>query len=70
MKLLILSISLLFFNSSTNASDVYVCVSKTATKYHLSESSKGLSACIHVVKKVSLKEANEMGYSKICGWED
>ncbi|TRX34973.1 hypothetical protein FNW52_12590 [Flavobacterium sp. ZT3R18] len=70
MKILLLSISLLFFNSSTNASDVYICVSKTATKYHLNENCKGLSSCAHVVKKVSLKEAKQMGYSILCGWED
>lgn len=69
MKILLLSITLLFFNLPTDNSEVYICVSKTASKYHLSKSCKGLKQCTHVVKKVSLKEANKLGY-KLCGWED
>lgn len=69
MKIFLLSISMLFFNFSTDSTEVYICVSKTATKYHLSESCKGLSRYTHVVKKVTLKEANKIGYT-LCGWED
>jgi hypothetical protein len=61
---------MLFFNASTDAaSDVYICVSKTATKYHLSDTCKGLSRCTHKISKVTLKEAKAGGY-KLCGWED
>ena len=69
MKILLLSITMLLLNLSSDASDVYICVSKTATKYHLSDTCKGLSRCTHKLSKVTLKEAKADGY-KLCGWED
>jgi hypothetical protein len=26
--------------------------------------------CTHEIRKVSMKEAKELGYAKICGWEN
>jgi hypothetical protein len=69
MKILLLCISMLLFATSKDAGTVYICVSKTASKYHLSESCKGLNRCTHTVSKVTLKEAKIRGYS-LCGWED
>jgi hypothetical protein len=69
MKILLLSITMFFLNVSSDSSDVYICVSKTASKYHYSETCKGLSRCTHTISKVSLKEAKSSGY-KLCGWED
>jgi hypothetical protein len=67
MKAIILALVLIFVSPS--ASDVYICVSKTASKYHLSENCRGLSRCTHTVKKVSPADAEKMGYT-LCGWED
>jgi hypothetical protein len=50
-------------------SDVYICVSKTASKYHFSQNCKGLSRCTHTISKVTVKDAKSKGYS-LCGWED
>lgn len=70
MKILMISLTMLFFNASTDAaSDVYICVSKTASKYHLSDTCKGLSRCTHTISKVTLKKAKSGGYT-LCGWED
>ena len=63
------SLTLFLFNLSNDTSAVYICVSKTATKYHLSDTCKGLSRCTHKISKVTLKEAKAGGY-KLCGWED
>ncbi|TDD75266.1 hypothetical protein [Flavobacterium caseinilyticum] len=49
--------------------DVYICISKTASKYHYSQNCKGLSRCTHTISKVSVKDAKNRGYS-LCGWED
>jgi hypothetical protein len=67
MKAIILALVLIFVLPSE--SDVYICVSKTASKYHLSESCKGLSRCTHTISKVSLSDANKRGYT-LCGFED
>lgn len=49
--------------------DVYICNSKEATKYHYTETCRGLNACKHEVVKKSLKEAKALGLT-LCGWED
>lgn len=50
-------------------SDVYICFSKGAKKYHYNKFCIGLTNCKHTIKKVSLSEAKELGLS-LCGWED
>lgn len=50
-------------------SDVYICVSKGAKRYHFTKTCKGLSNCKHTIKKVTLNEAKGMGLT-LCGWED
>jgi hypothetical protein len=53
--------------SSTGSSDtVIVCISKTSYKYH-ARSCKGVKACTHEIKKVSIAEAREMGKTP-CGF--
>lgn len=69
IKILLLSTLFLFTSFDISKSDVYVCVSKGAKKYHYDKSCKGLSNCKHTIKKVSLSEAQNMGLS-LCGWED
>lgn len=48
---------------------VYVCFSKGASRYHYKEHCRGLSACKHVVKKMTIEEAKEFGFT-LCKWED
>lgn len=69
MKFFFILISIFLFNLSNHTDDVYICVSKTASKYHYCKSCKGLSACTHTISKVSLDDAKKSGYS-LCGWED
>lgn len=69
IKILLLSLALLFTPFDTSKSEVYICVSKGAKKYHYDKSCKGLSNCNHTIKKVSLSEAQGIGLS-LCGWED
>ncbi len=81
MKLLFAS--LLFFSgiNYNNSSDetvlldskeypVYICYSTTAKKYHYTKNCRGLNACKHDVKEVSLKDAKEKYSRTLCGWED
>jgi len=56
------------FSSSTYY-NVFICASKTAKKYHLKEDCRGLSYCKAKIKKITLKEANELDRT-LCGWED
>ena len=42
--------------------EVLVCISKNAAKYH-SHECRGLAKCTHEVRKVTLAKAKEMGYS-------
>lgn len=70
MKILLVSIILILFGVSNNEKEVYICVSKTATKYHLTGNCKGLAECTHTIKKVTLKKANELGYKNLCGYEN
>lgn len=60
----------MFFNSfEPIETNVYICGSKGAKKYHLKENCRGLSACSHGVVKTSIKQAQNLGLT-ICGWED
>jgi hypothetical protein len=54
---------------TNSAEEVYICDSKNATKYHKKEFCRGLSACKKETKKVTLKEAKDLGLT-LCGWED
>lgn len=49
---------------------VYICDSSGATKYHYTKSCRGLNACKHQIIKVSLTEAIKKGKKTLCGWED
>lgn len=70
MKILFSSVVILLFSFSTNNDkEVYICISKTATKYHLAGNCKGLSECTHTIKKVTLKKANEIAYKSLCGYD-
>ncbi|MBK0370082.1 hypothetical protein [Flavobacterium agrisoli] len=69
MKSVLLSLLFIFYIPNYRASEVYICGAKGANKYHYSERCRGLSACSHEVKKVTLKEAQGYGLT-LYGWED
>lgn len=55
--------------SFSDANDVYICKSKNAKKYHLSESCRGLRNCKAEIGKITLVQAKEQGKT-LCGFED
>jgi hypothetical protein len=48
---------------------VYICGPTGAKKYHYNENCRGLTACRHVLTKVTLSQAQGYGLT-LCGWED
>lgn len=68
-KLFFLLLILTLTSFSKVQEKVYICGSKGASKYHYSETCRGLNACKHEVVKKSLKEAKGLGLT-LCGWED
>lgn len=54
--------------SCTASDKVYICTSSSATKYHNSDKCWGLNRCKSKIEKVSIDDAEEMGYTpcKIC----
>lgn len=51
-------------------SDVYICASKSSKKYHYKKNCRGLNACNHEIRKVSLSDARKKYGKTLCGWED
>ncbi len=52
--------------SCSSNNTVMICVSPTAHKYH-STRCKGVKACTHQIKKLTIKEAEELGKTP-CGY--
>jgi hypothetical protein len=70
MKSLITLLFLISINfQSYVATDVYICDSKGAKKYHYSKTCRGLSTCKHEIVKKSKSAAQNLGLT-LCGWED
>jgi hypothetical protein len=67
-KFLFLFLVIALTSFHTFEDKVFICHSKGASKYHYSETCRGLNACKHEIKKVSISSAKEMGY-ELCGWE-
>jgi hypothetical protein len=67
VALLLIFITLTSYDNKE--SDVYICKSKGAKKYHLKEFCRGLNACKKEVVKITLKEAKAKGLD-LCGWEE
>lgn len=66
----IITIAITFsFSSSNNYSNVFICNSKTAKKYHLSKDCRGLSNCKAETIRITLSKAKELKRT-LCGWED
>ena len=47
---------------------VYICVSRSAHKYHRDRDCRGLAHCTHEIDKVTLSQAIKLGYTacKVC----
>ncbi|MFK6999718.1 hypothetical protein [Flavobacterium oreochromis] len=68
-RVIYVSIFVLLTGFSKKETNVFICGSKGAKKYHYGEDCRGLNACKHEIIKISLREANEYGLT-LCGWED
>jgi len=69
MKKLLLLLFFVGLTSYNSGTDVYICKSTGAKKYHLTENCRGLSNCKAEVGKVTLNAAQKQGKT-LCGWED
>lgn len=70
MKALITLLFLFTINFQTYiVSDVYICDSKDAKKYHYSKTCRGLNACKHNIIKKTKSDSQNLGLT-LCGWED
>ena len=70
MKTILLATLLYFFSGvQTPQSNVYICDSPSAKKFHLVNKCNGLNRCSHEIKEMSKAEAISKGYS-ICLMED
>lgn len=72
---LILTVALLSFSSTTNkvstsdVTDVYMCVNGKTEVYHIDRNCRGMKQCKHTIKKLTLKAAKEKKL-RLCGFED
>lgn len=73
MKTLSLLACLLFGGPGTTPartdSYVYICISKSASKYHFDRYCSGLQKCTHDIEKTTKGDAQYRGYT-ICLLED
>jgi len=69
MKKIIYIAILICLTSFNQSKEVYICGARGAKKYHYSDTCRGLGACKHEIKKVTLSEARGFGLG-LCGWED
>lgn len=68
-SLLLLSAAVLFLGgSSIKSSDVYICDSPNAERYHLTKTCRGLSNCKHEIVSVTKETATSRGLT-LCGFE-
>jgi hypothetical protein len=68
MKTLLLLLLLTGKSYCTDPTDVYICDSPGAAKYHLRQDCKGLRNCRHRVIKITLEEAKRKGRT-LCALE-
>ncbi|MBZ4188862.1 hypothetical protein [Niabella beijingensis] len=67
MKIVLFSL-LLFNGNCTTTTTVYICNSKTATKYHHTETCRGLKNCNYRIIQITLDSAKKRNRT-LCGWE-
>jgi len=68
MKAVLFLLVLVNSRCAPDESKVYVCHSKSATRYHYSKTCRGLSNCTYRIIKITEKEAKAAGKT-LCGWE-
>ena len=56
------------FTASDSKTQVYICKSSGAKRYHFSATCRGIKRCTHEVAKVSVETAKGYGLS-VCGYE-
>lgn len=66
LSLLVVFVLCVSFNV---AEEVYICNSKNAKKYHLTENCQGLRNCKSETIKITLAKAKDQGKT-LCGFED
>lgn len=69
MKALSLFTLILFGTIEKTPTNVYICNNGKTTKYHLTESCRGLSNCSYKIVKTTLEKAKKEKKT-LCGWED
>ena len=69
MKTIITLLFMFTINANIFYTDVYICDSKNAKKYHFTKDYRGLSNCKHDIVKKSKADAQKLGLT-LCGWED
>jgi len=69
MKYLIIPLFIFLTSFHSPETKVYICGPRGAKKYHYKENCRGLTACRHVLTKVTLAQAQGFGLT-LCGWED
>jgi 5-bromo-4-chloroindolyl phosphate hydrolysis protein len=67
MKTLVLFVLLMNIECN-DVTTVYVCDSKSATRYHYKSNCRGLRSCSYRIVKIRLEEAKKQGKT-LCGWE-
>jgi hypothetical protein len=65
----LLSLGAIHATVSSSEKEVYICKGGSATKYHLSETYRGLNSCKHKVEKITEVEAKTTYKMTLCGWE-
>lgn len=61
MKTLLFALLLSFTHSQNTTA--YICVSKTAKKYHYTKNCNGLQKCTHTIQKTTVNNAKQLGYT-------
>jgi len=69
MKYTLLLLFIFFSSFCPPPTQVFICGPTGAKKYHYKENCRGLTACRHVLTKVSESQAQGYGLT-LCGWED
>lgn len=67
--LLVASSTLLLSFTSFQVQKAIICNSPSAKVYHLTKTCRGLKACKHELKEISIADAKNLG-RKLCGFED
>ncbi|WP_316804721.1 hypothetical protein [Pedobacter nototheniae] len=68
MKTISILLFLFIYPNFKETTDVYICNSGKAQKYHYKSNCKGLSSCGYKIVEITLENAKKDGKT-LCGWE-